>query len=274
MVFIVHPIEPEGVQPEGAGLRADPRRHDALQGRLAQVAAIAPAPMGRRPAPAGGDGARPVSGHRGRVLADPPDAGRSGRRHDGGVRRRHRQGALRRELGSISRSTCSTWPGWADCARRSRALDPQPASRCIEDVGRAHPSEPRAGPARHGHLARAWRSRSASLGHPPQHARVDSFGTTFALFGICMPNFLIALLLIFVFGVTLRWLPISGYSTRSRSRWRHPLADAAGDHPGAGAGRGHHAHAALEHAGDASEDYVRTARAKGLAEGRSSAATR
>src|SRR3989442_7566678 len=40
---------------------------------------------------------------------------------------------------------------------------------------------------------------------------VDRAGTTFALFGICMPNFLLALLLIFVFGVTLRWLPISGY---------------------------------------------------------------
>src|ERR1044071_4099080 len=33
----------------------------------------------------------------------------------------------------------------------------------------------------------------------------------FALFGICMPNFLIGLLLIYLFGVTLHWLPISGY---------------------------------------------------------------
>jgi peptide/nickel transport system permease protein len=41
---------------------------------------------------------------------------------------------------------------------------------------------------------------------------VDGAGTMFALFGICMPNFLIALLLIFLFGVTLRWLPISGYT--------------------------------------------------------------
>ena len=53
-----------------------------------------------------------------------------------------------------------------------------------------------------------------------------------------MPNFLLALLLIFVFGVTLRWLPISGYTDpleepleraalagaarRSRSGWRWP----------------------------------------------------
>ena len=40
----------------------------------------------------------------------------------------------------------------------------------------------------------------------------DGAGTAFALIGICMPNFLIALLLIFLFGVTLRWLPVSGYT--------------------------------------------------------------
>src|SRR5215472_15688960 len=44
-----------------------------------------------------------------------------------------------------------------------------------------------------------------------RHSAIDGVGTTFALFGICMPNFLIALLLIFLFGVTLRCLPISGY---------------------------------------------------------------
>ena len=45
-----------------------------------------------------------------------------------------------------------------------------------------------------------------------RNTSVDRFGTTFALFGICMPNFLLALLLIFFFGVKLRWLPISGYT--------------------------------------------------------------
>jgi peptide/nickel transport system permease protein len=44
-----------------------------------------------------------------------------------------------------------------------------------------------------------------------RNSPIDGFGTMFALFGICMPNFLLALILIFVFGVTLRWLPISGY---------------------------------------------------------------
>src|SRR6266446_6048858 len=45
-----------------------------------------------------------------------------------------------------------------------------------------------------------------------RNSSVDRFGTSFALFGICMPNFLLALLLIFFFGVKLRWLPISGYT--------------------------------------------------------------
>jgi len=40
---------------------------------------------------------------------------------------------------------------------------------------------------------------------------VDKFSTSFALFGICMPNFVLALLLIFIFGVRLRWLPISSF---------------------------------------------------------------
>ncbi len=45
-----------------------------------------------------------------------------------------------------------------------------------------------------------------------RNSAIDSFGTSFALFGICTPNFVIALLLIFVFGVTLHWLPISTFT--------------------------------------------------------------
>src|SRR2546422_11004861 len=98
---------------------------------------------------------------------------------------------------------------------------------------------------------------------------VDRVGTTFALFGICMPNFLLALLLIFVFGVTLRWLPISGYTD--------PLEDpVAGLRslvlPAVTLGLALAAvvtrtlRSSLLEA--LAEDYVRTARAKGLAEGR------
>jgi peptide/nickel transport system permease protein len=49
-----------------------------------------------------------------------------------------------------------------------------------------------------------------------RNSPIDGFGTMFALFGICMPNFLIALLLIYLFGVTLHWLPISGYVSLSQ----------------------------------------------------------
>jgi len=98
---------------------------------------------------------------------------------------------------------------------------------------------------------------------------VDRVGTTFALFGICMPNFLLALLLIFLFGVTLRWLPISGYTD--------PLEDFIGGLrslvlPAVTLGLALAAvvtrtlRSSLLEA--LAEDYVRTARAKGLSEGR------
>lgn len=42
-------------------------------------------------------------------------------------------------------------------------------------------------------------------------SREDMAGTVFTLLGVSMPNFLLALILIFVFAVMLRWLPTSGY---------------------------------------------------------------
>ena len=80
-----------------------------------------------------------------------------------------------------------------------------------------------------------------------RNTAADGAGTAFALLGICMPNFLVALLLIFLFGVTLRWLPVSGYTDPLRGPGeRPPLADAARDHPRARAGSRAHADAALE----------------------------
>ena len=52
-----------------------------------------------------------------------------------------------------------------------------------------------------------------------RNTAADRVSTTLALFGICMPNFLLALLLIFLFGVTLRWLPISGYVDPLEEGW-------------------------------------------------------
>ncbi len=100
-----------------------------------------------------------------------------------------------------------------------------------------------------------------------RNTSVDRAGTSFALFGICMPNFLLALLLIFFFGVTLRWLPISGYT----DPFEEPLpglrslvlpALTLGLALAAVVTRTLRS-SLIEALG---EDYVRTARAKGLSE--------
>jgi peptide/nickel transport system permease protein len=98
---------------------------------------------------------------------------------------------------------------------------------------------------------------------------IDGVGTTFALFGICMPNFLLALLLIFLFGVRLRWLPISGYVDPLDEPWAGLRSLAL---PAITLGLALAAvvtrtlrSSILE---ALTEDYVRTARAKGLGEGR------
>src|SRR5262249_25943852 len=82
-----------------------------------------------------------------------------------------------------------------------------------------------------------------------------------------MPNFLIALLLIFFFGVTLRWLPISGYT----DPLEEPLAGLRSlTLPAITLGLALAAVIARTLRSSLlealSEDYVRTARAKGLAE--------
>jgi peptide/nickel transport system permease protein len=100
-----------------------------------------------------------------------------------------------------------------------------------------------------------------------RNTAVDGTGTAFALVGICMPNFLIALLLIFLFGVTLRWLPVSGYT----DPLEEPLSGLRSlALPAITLGLGLAAVIArtlrsslLE---TLSEDYIRAARAKGLSE--------
>jgi peptide/nickel transport system permease protein len=100
-----------------------------------------------------------------------------------------------------------------------------------------------------------------------RNSPIDGFGTMFALFGICMPNFLIALLLIYVFGVRLGWLPISGYvpleeGVTGTIRSLTLPAITLGLALAAVITRTLRS-SLLE---TLSEDYVRTARAKGLAE--------
>ena len=100
-----------------------------------------------------------------------------------------------------------------------------------------------------------------------RNTSVDRVGTTFALFGICMPNFLLALLLIFFFGVKLRWLPISGYDDPLEEMLpglRSLVLPALTLGLALAAVVTRTLRSSMLDA--LSEDYVRTARAKGLSE--------
>ena len=174
---------------------------------------------------------------------------------------------LRRDLG-LDRPLYlqyATWMGrllQGDLGRSIRNREP-----VIENVGRRiKPSLQLAG------LAMAISLLVATpigiLSAARRNSTIDRVGTSFALFGICMPNFLIALLLIFLFGVTLRWLPISGYVDPMEELWDGLRSLAL---PAITLGLALAAvitrtlrSSMLE---ALSEDYIRTARAKGLSEG-------
>jgi len=174
---------------------------------------------------------------------------------------------LRRDLG-LDRPLYlqyATWMGrllQGDLGRSIRNREP-----VIENVGRRiKPSLQLAG------LAMAISLLVATpigiLSAARRNSTLDRFGTSFALFGICMPNFLIALLLIFLFGVTLRWLPISGYVDPMEELWDGLRSLAL---PAITLGLALAAvitrtlrSSMLE---ALSEDYIRTARAKGLSDG-------
>jgi peptide/nickel transport system permease protein len=97
----------------------------------------------------------------------------------------------------------------------------------------------------------------------------DYGANLFALWGLSTPNFWLGILLIFLFSVTLGWLPASGY-VRPGENWEASLATTImpafvlGNALAAVLMR--HTRSAMLQA--MSTDYVRTARAKGLAEGR------
>ena len=88
----------------------------------------------------------------------------------------------------------------------------------------------------------------------------DYIPMSFAMIGICMPTFLLGPLLVLVFGIQLDWLPVSGWG------------DIPGDKilPSITLGAAYAAYVArLSRAGMLevlSQDYIRTARAKGLPE--------
>jgi peptide/nickel transport system permease protein len=174
---------------------------------------------------------------------------------------------LRRDLG-LDRPLYlqyATWMGrllQGDLGRSIRNQEP-----VIENVGRRiKPSLQLAG------LAMAISLLVATpigiLSAARRNSTLDRFGTSFALFGICMPNFLIALLLIFLFGVTLRWLPISGYVDPMEE-----LGDGLRSLALPAITLGLALAAVITRTLRSSmlealsEDYIRTARAKGLSDG-------
>ncbi len=97
----------------------------------------------------------------------------------------------------------------------------------------------------------------------------DYGANLFALWGLSTPNFWLGILMIFLFSVELGWLPASGY-VRLGEDWKQSLATTImpafvlGNALAAVLMR--HTRSAMLQAMNA--DYVRTARAKGLAEGR------
>src|SRR5439155_5499313 len=257
-----HPSDrAEGVQPESPGLRADSRRDDALQGCVAEVARLVLRRLGAT---------IPVlvivtSGvflllHL--TPGDPIDV-MMAESADATVKEN-----LRRELG-LDRPLAVQYVRWmgrllrGDLGRSIRNGEP-----VIENVSRRlRPSL---------ELAALAMTVSLVIAFPlgivcavRRNTPIDRAGATFAVFGICMPNFLLALLLIFFFGVTLRWLPISGYTDPLEEGWnglRSLVLPAVTLGLALAAVVTRTLRSSVLEA--LAEHYVRTARAKGLSEWR------
>lgn len=102
-----------------------------------------------------------------------------------------------------------------------------------------------------------------------RNSKLDTLTTGFALLGVSMPNFLIGLLLIFLFSMKLRWLPTSGYVDIFQDPiqgFRSLLLPAITLGMALAAVIMRMTRSSLLES--LSQDYVRTARAKGLAEQR------
>jgi peptide/nickel transport system permease protein len=105
--------------------------------------------------------------------------------------------------------------------------------------------------------------------HP--YSKVDDVGTFISLLGFSTPNFWMALMLILVFSVTLRWLPVSGIRPVDATGW-NPLQMAPYlVLPTFVLGSGFMAYVARYARSSMLEalaqDYIRTAHAKGLPRG-------
>ena len=99
-----------------------------------------------------------------------------------------------------------------------------------------------------------------------RYSWLDYCITGFSLFGVSMPSFWFGILLILVFSLWLGWLPASGYVPWSRGVWPHLRSLLL---PGAALGFFTGALARFSRASLVEtlvQDYVRTARAKGLSQ--------
>ena len=106
-----------------------------------------------------------------------------------------------------------------------------------------------------------------------QHTWFDKATTVFVFLGFAMPTFWLAMLLMLLFGITLGWLPISGYETlgapmsfgeRLLDWGRHLLLPVFVSAFGGLAGFSRYIRSQMLEV--ARQDYVRTAQAKGLDE--------
>jgi peptide/nickel transport system permease protein len=108
-----------------------------------------------------------------------------------------------------------------------------------------------------------------------QHSFLDKCATVFVFLGFAWPSFWLALLLMMLFGVKLGWLPVSGLSSFSHEALtpigmaadyaRHLLLPVLVSAFGGLAGMSRYVRSSMLEV--IRQDYIRTARAKGLTEG-------
>jgi peptide/nickel transport system permease protein len=92
-----------------------------------------------------------------------------------------------------------------------------------------------------------------------QYSLLDNVVSFFSLLGISMPNFWLALMMMILFSATLHWLPLAGATT-----WKHYIMPTIALGSSFAGGMAQIIRSSVLEA--LSNDYVRTARAKGLAE--------
>jgi peptide/nickel transport system permease protein len=94
---------------------------------------------------------------------------------------------------------------------------------------------------------------------------IDSFATTFSLFGVAIPSFWTGLMLILFFAVRLGWLPTSGYGPPGEGlKFRYLILPSVALGIQLAAGLTRFMRSGMLDV--MNTDYVRTARAKGLSE--------